>query len=64
MAKKHQTYKEQREEIRPAPQQQVPPHYPHWPSSQPGPEVKPPPPGQRPLNALRREQVVPINATS
>jgi hypothetical protein len=33
------------------------PRYPAWPSSQPGPRSTPPPPGMKPINALRREQV-------
>lgn len=34
--------------------------YPSWPTSKPGPRATPPPPGMRPLNALRPEQVVEV----
>ncbi|HEX4206009.1 MAG TPA: hypothetical protein VHZ51_17790 [Ktedonobacteraceae bacterium] len=43
----------------PAPQHIVP-HYPTWPTSKPGPWVTPPPPGTKPINAWRREQVVEV----
>jgi hypothetical protein len=36
---------------------QVKPVYPSWPTSQPGPRVKLPPPGMRSINAFRPEQV-------
>ncbi|BCL82158.1 hypothetical protein ccbrp13_46230 [Ktedonobacteria bacterium brp13] len=34
--------------------------WPSWPVSKPGPEATPPPPGMRPVNALRPEQMVEI----
>lgn len=49
--------------IQPAPQQtqttvqRITPSYPAWPSSKPGPQSTPVPPGMRPINAIRREQV-------
>ncbi len=33
---------------------------PNWPTSRPGPLAKQPPPGQRPINVLRREQMVEV----
>ncbi len=36
------------------------PHYPGWPTSVPGPRSTPPPPGMRPINAIRPEQVVEV----
>ncbi len=41
-------------------QQGMKPNYPQWPVSKPGPKVTPPPPGQRPINAIRAEQVVEV----
>src|SRR5260370_21464118 len=38
-------------------QQSMQPRYPNWPTSIPGPQVMPPPPGMKPLNAIRREQL-------
>ncbi len=38
----------------------VQPIYPHWPTSHPGPRVTPPPPGERPINAIRAEQMVEV----
>jgi len=38
----------------------VQPIYPHWPTSRPGPRVTPPPPGERPINAIRAEQMVEV----
>jgi hypothetical protein len=38
----------------------IQPHYPVWPSSKPGPQVKQPPVGMKPFNAPRREQVTEI----
>jgi len=49
--------------VQPAPQQaqtavqRVTPHYPAWPSSKPGPQTTPVPPGMGPISAIRREQV-------
>jgi hypothetical protein len=40
--------------------QKVTPHYPTWPTSKPGPQSTPPPPGMRPINAIRREQVAEV----
>ncbi|MBE3557630.1 MAG: hypothetical protein IMW89_00180 [Ktedonobacteraceae bacterium] len=37
------------------------PHYPAWPTSKPGPRSTLPPPGMKPVNAIRREQVMEIN---
>ena len=37
--------------------QRMTPHYPAWPSSKPGPQTTPVPPGMRPISAIRREQV-------
>ena len=34
------------------------PRYPNWPTSKPGSLAKQPPPGERPINLLRREQIV------
>ncbi|HEY4384203.1 MAG TPA: hypothetical protein VGN34_06990 [Ktedonobacteraceae bacterium] len=34
--------------------------FPKWPTSKPGPWATPPPPGMRPVNALRPEQVMEI----
>ena len=45
----------QREETSVGPR--VKPLYPSWPTSQPGPRVKLPPPGMRSTNAFRPEQV-------
>jgi hypothetical protein len=45
------------------PVQQIPFRFPAWPTSIPGPLTTPPPPGTRPINSLRSEQVVEI-ATS
>lgn len=39
------------------------PNYPRWPVSKPGPRVTPPPPGMRPVNVFRPEQVVEVGAT-
>jgi len=39
---------------------QMQPHYPNWPTSKPGPLAKQPPLGQRPINLLRREQMVEV----
>jgi len=39
---------------------QMLPHYPNWPTSKPGPLAKQPPLGQRPINLLRREQMVEV----
>jgi len=36
------------------------PHYPTWPTSKPGPMITAPPPGQRPINAQRSEQVAEV----
>ncbi len=36
------------------------PNYPSWPTSKPGPYVTLPPPGMRPINASRAEQVVEV----
>ena len=36
------------------------PRYPNWPTSRPGPLAKQPPPDQRPINLLRREQMVEV----
>lgn len=50
----------------PVPQQQaqapqkMTPQYPTWPVSKPGPWSTPPPPGMRPINAIRREQVTEV----
>ena len=41
-------------------QQSMQPRYPAWPTSKPGPLATQPPPGQRPINAWRREQVAEI----
>jgi hypothetical protein len=37
------------------------PRYPSWPTSKPGPQSTPPPQGERPINALRSEQMMVIN---
>lgn len=36
------------------------PRYPAWPTSMPGPMRTPPPPGTKPINAIRREQVAEV----
>ena len=36
----------------------VQPHYLAWPTSKPGPRSTPPPPGMRPINLYRSEQVL------
>jgi hypothetical protein len=36
------------------------PRYPSWPTSKPGPYVTPPPPGMKPITAVRAEQVVEV----
>lgn len=36
------------------------PSYPNWPTSRPGPLAKQAPSGQRPINLLRREQMVEV----
>lgn len=41
-------------------QQSMQPHYPKWPTSKPGPQSTPPPPGMRPIDALRSEQMVEV----
>ncbi len=41
-------------------QQGMKPIFPQWPTSKPGPHATPPPPGQRPINALRSEQMVEV----
>jgi len=41
-------------------QQGMKPIYPQWPTSKRGPHATTPPPGQRPINALRAEQVVEV----
>src|SRR5260370_37444935 len=38
--------------------QHIRPHFPPWPTSKPGPEVTPPPPGERPVNDLRTDQML------
>ncbi len=38
----------------------MPPHYPNWPTSRPGPLASQPGVGQRPINAQRREQMVEV----
>jgi hypothetical protein len=38
----------------------IKPIFPQWPTSHPGPRATPPPPGQRPINAIRAEQVVEV----
>ena len=38
----------------------IQPSYPTWPTSVPGPLATPPPPGMRPINAIRPEQVVEV----
>jgi len=40
---------------------QMLPRYPNWPTSKPGPLAKQAPLGQRPINLLRREQMVEMN---
>ncbi len=40
--------------------QKMKPHYPDWPISKPGPWITPVPPGMRPINAIRREQVAEV----
>ncbi|GCE48231.1 hypothetical protein EI42_06144 [Thermosporothrix hazakensis] len=34
--------------------------FPAWPTSRPGPTKTPPPPGMKPVNAIRREQVTEV----
>lgn len=41
-------------------QQGIQAHFPHWPTSVPGPRATPPPPGMRPINAIRPEQVAEV----
>ena len=41
-------------------QQGMKPIYPQWPTSIRGPQVTTPPPGQRPINGIRAEQVVEV----
>ena len=41
-------------------QQSIQPRFPNWPTSIPGPQVTPPPPGMKPVNAIRREQLAEI----
>ncbi len=41
-------------------QESISPQYPNWPTSKPGPWSTPPPPGTKPINLLRSEQVVMI----
>ena len=41
-------------------QQGVKPTYPTWPTSKPGPHATTPPPGMRPINPIRAEQVVEV----
>lgn len=36
-------------------------HFPQWPSSKPGPRSTPPPPGSKPINNMRREQVAELD---
>jgi hypothetical protein len=38
----------------------IQPRYPNWPTSIPGPRKTPPPPGMRPINALRSEQMMEV----
>lgn len=45
-------------------QTNVVPQYPIWPTSKPGPLSTPPPPGAKPINSLRSEQVAVINQES
>jgi hypothetical protein len=35
--------------------------FPTWPTSKPGPQSTPPPPGMKPVSAIRREQVAELN---
>jgi len=42
-------------------QQGIQPRFPNWPTSIPGPQVTPSPPGMKPVNAIRREQVAEID---
>jgi hypothetical protein len=35
--------------------------FPTWPTSKPGPQSTPPPPGMKPISAIRREQVAEMN---
>ena len=37
------------------------PRYPTWPTSKPGPMTTPPLPGQKPINALRSEQMTEVD---
>ncbi len=41
-------------------QHSMKPNYPSWPTSKPGPYVTLPPPGMKPINASRAEQVVEV----
>lgn len=41
-------------------QESMRPNYSNWPTSRPGPLATQPPPGQRPINPLRAEQMVEI----
>lgn len=41
-------------------QQSMQPRYPMWPTSKPGPQSTPPPPGMRTINTLRPEQMVEV----
>ena len=41
-------------------QQGMKPNYPHWPTSKHGPRATTPPPGMRPINGIRAEQVVEV----
>lgn len=41
----------------------IQPRYPQWPTSRPGPRKTPPPPGTRPINSYRSEQVTPIESS-
>ena len=42
-------------------QERVPIVFPTWPTSKPGPLSTPPPPGMKPVSAIRSEQVAEIN---
>ena len=41
-------------------QESMQPRYPAWPTSKPGPMAMPPPPGQRPVNAQRSDQMTEV----
>ena len=41
-------------------QERMQPRYPEWPTSQRGPMSTPPPPGTRPINPMRSEQVAEV----